>query len=279
MKTKKPHLVLSKRERSGVFFLLLFVLIFLCVKWWILKGVHPDDSFYLDEELQARHDSLVATREAARDTIYPFNPNYLDDSKGYRLGLSPGQLDSLYAYRQKGLYMRSVRDFARVTGVPDSLLQQLSPYFRFPALSKPRAVSNVGSPAAVRDINKATADELQQVRGIGPVLSSRIVRFRDALGGFVIDEQLYEVYGLDSVTVRLVLDKFKVTRVPEIQKINLNTATVDELAALVYIPYGLAWEIVRYRERVGKIRSLDELTQLEDFPSDKIDRIGLYLFL
>ncbi|MDC6351847.1 helix-hairpin-helix domain-containing protein [Zeaxanthinibacter sp. PT1] len=286
MKNKKPHLVLSKRERSGVFFLLLFVLIVQGVKWWIIPlASTKSDSFILDEVLQARHDSIVASRAALKNKIYPFNPNYLDDARGYRLGLSAEQLDRLYAYREKGYYVNSAAEFAKITGIPDTLLENLSPYFSFPhrgtdKSTKPES-SIISSPRKVipRDINTATASDLQEVRGIGPVLSSRVIRFRDALGGFLVDEQLYDVYGLDSATVLLLLERYRISEVPDLVRINLNTASVEELASLVYIPYGLAWKIVRYRESVGEIRSLDELTQFEDFPSDKIDRIGLYLFL
>ena len=34
-----------------------------------------------------------------------------------------------------------------------------------------------------------------------------------------------------------------------------------------------------YRERKGGIKSFDELTEIQDFPADKIDIIKLYLSL
>src|SRR5690606_31569388 len=53
----------------------------------------------------------------------------------------------------------------------------------------------------IRDLNKATADELQQVKGIGPAYSERIVKYRDLLGGFIDQDQLNEVYGLKEETI------------------------------------------------------------------------------
>ena len=50
----------------------------------------------------------------------------------------------------------------------------------------------------VHDLNTATATELQDVKGIGPVLSNRIVKFRNRLGGFSGNEQLIEVLELPS---------------------------------------------------------------------------------
>ncbi len=46
------------------------------------------------------------------------------------------------------------------------------------------------------DINSATASELETLPGIGPVISARIVEYRDSIGGFTSVEQLVEVSGI-----------------------------------------------------------------------------------
>ena len=51
------------------------------------------------------------------------------------------------------------------------------------------------------DINHATAEELEQLPGIGPVLAGRIVETRDRLGGFRNIEQLSEVEGIGEATL------------------------------------------------------------------------------
>ena len=135
------------------------------------------------------------------------------------------------------------------------------------------------APEIKSDINTATAEELSAIRGIGKVLSERIVKFRKRLGGFLIDAQLYDVYGLKDDVVRNPLQHYTVLTPPKIQKININTATVEALAAIAYLRYKDARAIVMYREDNGKIQSLDELTKIPDFPIEKIDRIKLYLTL
>ena len=66
---------------------------------------------------------------------------------------------------------------------------------------------------------------------------------------------------------------------PIVEKININTASVEEIGALVYIKFDDAREIVSFPEANGPFSSLNELKNIEDFPADKINRIALYLSL
>ncbi|KKL84324.1 hypothetical protein LCGC14_1965840, partial [marine sediment metagenome] len=66
---------------------------------------------------------------------------------------------------------------------------------------------------------------------------------------------------------------------PSIKKINVNTASVYQVANLVYIQKSVAESIIEYRNVNNGILSLDELKNIEGFPYEKIDRIALYLSL
>ena len=66
---------------------------------------------------------------------------------------------------------------------------------------------------------------------------------------------------------------------PTVLKINLNTCSSSELSKLIYINYVLSEKIIRYRNTVGVFQSFEELKKIEGFPSEKINRISLYLSL
>ncbi len=132
-------------------------------------------------------------------------------------------------------------------------------------------------PGSKQDLNAANATELQTVRGIGPVLSQRILKFRDALGGFLHESQLHDVYGLSPQVAREAMKLFKVVDPPDISPLAINEASPEELSGLIYLNRQMAEEIVRYRNAYGNFSNPSELAQLLGIPEDRIDRIALYL--
>ena len=62
----------------------------------------------------------------------------------------------------------------------------------------------------VKDLNTSTAADLTQVRGIGEVLSKRIIKYQTHLLSFDELDQPYELYGLDSLVVEKVKRQFKI---------------------------------------------------------------------
>jgi len=290
---KKVFYTFNRQEKRGIFYLLLalFILKLAHYGYFSLFKSSSKWEFHAAPELYGIL-PLQNTNAAGNATfVRPFNPNYIDDFKGYILGLSAAELDRLYQFRAEHHYLNSAEEFQQVTGISDSLLAALSPRFRFPEFSLKASripAANKGtSPEAVvaemqssvRDLNSVTAGDLRQIKGIGPVLSERIVRFRKALGGFLEDAQLFDVYGLDSSVATRVLGRFRVMEAPTVSRISINTATEAELANISYISYDLARQIVKYREQVGAITSFDQLLVLKGLPSGKIDRIKLYLTL
>ncbi|QXP51856.1 helix-hairpin-helix domain-containing protein [Cellulophaga sp. HaHa_2_1] len=293
MNSFKSHFKFSKQERSGIFFLLL-IIVALQVSYLVYsKAVnnHSAKLLKVDEATQAQIDALKkSASQKGTLVIYPFNPNYITDYKGYTLGLSVIEIDRLHQFRAADKFINSVQDFQKVTLVSDSLLDKISPYFKFPNWVKKAKTSNSllvqdsergvkANAVHVKDINLATALELKEVNGVGDKLSARIVKFRDRLGGFVDDEQVSEVYGLEPAVVQRITKKFKVLIPPLINKINVNTASASEMAQLVYLNYTVSKAIVVYREENKGIHSFEELKNIEGFPSEKINRISLYLLL
>jgi competence ComEA-like helix-hairpin-helix protein len=279
----KSHFRYGKQEKRGIFFLLFLIASLQSGFYFInLKSTRAKEPYFkVDTLAQAFIDSVKASPPKKDGfELRPFNPNFITDYRGYVLGISPEELDRLYEFRKSGRYIRTAEEFQAVTQITDKLLTQLEPYFKFPSFRQSNKIQSGAAEKVIpRDLNSATARELQQISGIGPVLSARIIRFRDRLGGFMVTEQLLDVYGLDREVAEKAMKKFQVLKTPEIRKINLNKAQVNELTSLVYLNRAIAMKIVAYREQLGRYDSIEQLTKIEDFPTDRIQRIKLYLAL
>ena len=119
-----------ERKTVAVFFVLFFLgmlLYFRAQK----KTLSPHVILELDSLLQERIDSLKSIESPK--TIYPFNPNFVSDQRGYFLGLSPQEIDRLQAFRAKGKWINSIKEFQQITLVDSVWLSIYAPFFNFPS--------------------------------------------------------------------------------------------------------------------------------------------------
>lgn len=289
MKKLKSHLRFSKNQRNGILFLVLFIIVLQFIYFKVDFSKEPVLDVNTKEivALQSEIDSLKQIALTPKQSEpRKFNPNFITEYSGYTLGMSPKEIDRLHQFRAKDQWINSVADFKRVTQVSDSLLDKISPQFQFPdwvTNPKPRSknwsTKNEKTFAQKIDLNKASSEQLQEINGVGEVLSNRIINFRDRLNGFQIDEQLYDVYGLEYGVVKRILAEFTVKEKPEVVKININTASASDIATLPFISFNLAKEIVDYRLLREGIKEMEELKNIDGFPAQKIDRFALYLTL
>ena len=128
----------------------------------------------------------------------------------------------------------------------------------------------------VKDLNTSSVRDLTQVRGIGEVLSKRIVRYRRRLQGFDEFDQLYEVYGLDSLVDEKVKRQFKLITKPERVKIPITEVTMEVLLRIPYLSKFEAKKIIGLRTRNRNL-SFENLRSDPGVDSLKIERLALYL--
>ncbi|RYY19288.1 MAG: hypothetical protein EOO04_22315, partial [Chitinophagaceae bacterium] len=129
----------------------------------------------------------------------------------------------------------------------------------------------------VIDINSADTSDWSKLPGIGPVLSQRIIKYRDRLGGFYSVLQVAEVYGLpDSVFNKI---RPYLTKVAGVRKINVNEVTPDILEQHPYMKRHQARAIVDYRVQHGIFKELEDLKQVVSITPELFDRIYHYLGL
>lgn len=126
------------------------------------------------------------------------------------------------------------------------------------------------------ELNTADTLDLQQLYNIGPTFSRRIVRYRTLLGGFVNKDQLLEVYGMDTARYADILPYITIDT-SAVSKLDINSATIDQLKHHPYLDYYQAKAIVRLRESQGPYRNIGDLLNVTLIDQQTFSKIAPYI--
>ena len=253
---------------------------------------------------QSDKDKTTAER-FSEPKLFKFDPNTVSVAGWQQLGLPRWLAERIEKYRSKGGQFRKKEDLLRIYDFPPDLYEQLEPYITLKeavhsdgfATNKPYSANEPytsnNRPAFTErsepyptersaksalqpfDINTADTSQLIALKGIGATLAGRIVKFRDALGGFVSTDQFRDIYGLDSLA-REELQKFGKIR-SAIRKIPVNTASAEELDRHPFLSRRQAQIIVNYREQHGAYTSAESLKPIRILDAKTIEKIAPYL--
>ena len=298
----------SRRELNGVC-VLAFVLLLL---WGIPRffsfrtgEVHEDIAVRI-----AEIDRVVATAKKLEPTFnrneysdgnqretptlevayFIFDPNGLPVEDWERLGLSDRQIRMIKNYEAKGGRFRKKEDLARIYAINDADYARLEPYIEIKPVKSaqpdklvpPQHTDPIVGLTELRtlhiDLNDADSLELQYLPGIGPVFASRIVRFRESLGGFHHVSQLMDVYGFDSLRFAG-LEKQVYVDTTKLQKIALNSADYQRFRDHPFVSHKLANAIVQYRKQHGPYRAISDLLRIAIMDEQIFRKIAPYLTL
>ena len=288
--TIKSFFKFSREQRTGVFLLFSIIialqLTYFFVDFSSFSKNSPEKEKWLS--LQSQIDSLKQEKLDYVPKIYPFNPNFITDYKGYKLGMSVAEIDRLLAFRKENKYVNSPKEFQAVTQVSDSLLNVISPYFKFPDWVNnkkdfkdykkyPNTAYAKKEKIVIIDINQASQEDLIKIYGIGEAISLRILKFKESLGGFVSMEQMNDVWGLSPEVIENLNSHFKISTSPNVKKIDINNASIKELSEFPYFKYPISKNIVTYRSMNGDIKNIEDLTKIKGMSIEKAKIIALYL--
>ncbi len=290
MKFDKSRFVLTNSQQNGILLLAGILIIVISAKYYYNTEIQQIQSSpnVIDSLAQHQLDSLKQLKLNEKsnyvEKIYLFNPNFLKEGKAYRLGISAEEFDRLMAYRENGKWINSIEDFKEVTKVSDEVLNKISPYFKFPDWvikqqneRKQRSQQKTIALTEKKDLNTASAENLKQVNGIGEKLSRRILNYKNKIGGFRSNIQLKDIYGLNFSTIEAINLQFEVQTTEALERIDINKASLIQLADVPYFDYELAREVFQFIKVNDGIASFEELSKIQQFPTSKIDRIKLYL--
>ena len=225
-----------------------------------------------------------------RGKLFYFDPNTLSREGWQKLGLRDKTIGTIQNYVSKGGKFRKPEDLQRIYGLFPNEYERIAAYIRIEPTGGASGYKDFGDndpkenqPAktyaprySIVDINNADTTALIALPGIGSKLAFRIINFRDKLGGFYSVAQVGETFGLPDSTFQKIKQYLKLDN-GLVRKININTATVDELKVHPYIKWALANPIIAYRNEHGLFSKVEDIKRVMAVTDEVYNKIVPYL--
>lgn len=274
----KDYFSFSKKERTAVILLLIVSAGFIALPYFFsIKGGVPamDPALQAFEEKNKKVDSPGELGDTKiNTTLFYFDPNTISAEGWVRLGVRERTAATIVKYRSKGGKFRTAEDIRKIWGIPKQQADRLIPYVKLEAsaenlfykksFDKKAPVENrpaTGKMPSVVEINTATIEEWKALPGIGEVLASRIVHYRERIGGFWGIMQVKKVYGISDSVFQELLPFLRADEAV-LPKLDLNTATQNALQERAGIAAETAKGIISYRRQYGNFKSVDDLKNI-----------------
>lgn len=311
---KLSYLARNDRQSVIIIILVIIIAILLIILAGMRSGENKETEQNATQPMTAKDyrgvkaEGYYETEEGQKAELFAFDPNDADSIALARLGLSPRIIQNIYKYRSKGGVFRRTEDFAKLYGLTAGQYRQLAPYIRISDDYRPASEvygsserpsfsgggvtfddeqhyaqrvnvtpeDSMAHPVKVRQnetINVSTADTTQLCRipGVGRYFARQVFNYRDRLGGFTSKQQLLEIEGFpESALQHITIDT------QAIRKLNINTASNEQLRRHPYIDFRMARDIINYRKTNGPFHNVDELRNARIFGEKRLQALIPY---
>lgn len=303
----------TRKERNGTIFLLIVILLLTAAPFIyplifkekiiragdiqhelaVLKTKQPDSikrnyrKNFDEERYQNNYQSSEKKYYTGqiKGALFYFDPNTISADEWKKLGVRDKTIHTIQNFITKGGRFRKPEDIKKIWGLHEDEVARLMPFVKIvTAVSTDEPVKqtvtfNKYEPKRSFekiDINLADTSAFIRLPGIGTKLSNRIIHFREMLGGFYSIEQVAETFGLaDSVYQKIRPSLILIDK--SLKKININTASLDELKQHPYIRYNLANLVVQYRTQHGNFSAVSDIKKIMTVTDELYNKLSPYL--
>lgn len=308
----KDYFSFTKKERKGIVSIVVIILILIVLPFffpYFIKEEKVDHSQFANEIAQLRSDSIDKKSFSKNGNQYYndytpsdkknypvknaelffFDPNTSSVDEWIRLGVREKTAATIQKYISKGGKFYKPEDIKKIWGLSTKDAERLIPYVSIKSAKKEYPhyeqkeypeKSNYATRNAIQkvDINLADTTQYISLPGIGSKLSKRIIAFREKLGGFYSIDQVAETYLLPDSTFQKI-KPYLVLNSKATKKININSASVDEMKSHPYIRYYIANAIFQYRRQHGNFNTVEEVKKIMLITDEIYDKTAPYLVL
>lgn len=292
----------SKKERTGIFILLLIIFILIVIGKLIPWFVPSDRVNFSKWETEVNtYLAKTENKIPVNMTLHPvsFNPNEVDSATLVNMGVPPKVVANWMKYLEKGGKFRDNEGVKKIFGMTPELFEQLDSFMLIPPVKFSEAKTD-NSPyitksqngfkpdtffrrtfskrekvrSIVLELNSTDSLHLVEIPGIGPVFASRIIRYRNLLGGYYSVAQLREVYGMREENY-MAVSPYLTADQSTLKTFNINFSTIQEIGRHPYVGFKTARKILKLRDQMGKFSTPDELSSVVG--ADSLKRLIPYI--
>lgn len=271
---KEAPFYISRRARRGVYVFVICCLALVFIPRLLLRLNPPISSQLTTEEMVSFHEShknAISNKskenkgKKSRFKLPPqkFDPAQYSLAQWMYLGLSEKQSNVVIKFSSRGI--KNEDQLRQIFVIPEQLFLLIKDSVIYSIVDPITPVVNTKEQLPKKEIkaleiNSASKEELERLKGIGPYLSAKIIEYRTKLGGFIQVEQLQEVYKMTPELIESIKPFIKLD--PSIiNQINVNSCSTEELNAHPYLNWNQSNSIVKIRLQRGSFKSLNELKE------------------
>ena len=262
----------ERQIRAVAIFLPLAALLLLAL-WLARPAADPEAARAAERAMEQRADSVV---------MAPFDPNTVDYDGLRALGLTQYEAVSLLKYRAAGKVFRIPEDLTLCYGIDDSLFRRLRPYVRIgrryaiaPHEYRTERVVREPLPPAPFRIDTVSARYLRAIGALSKRQAEAFVRWRDRSG--IRDMEELRACYVVSDSVARALEPYVIFPEREAPAsdlpVELNAADSATLRSVVGIGPKTVGAILRYRERLGGFRCVEQLAEVPGVTESNYEKI------
>jgi len=268
MRILKEFFSLNRSERRANLFLACIIFIVIALRIFMPEKKIPLEFYTFS--------GMSGFPVGTSDSVYT-DSGFIDpNTAGYELlisaGFSPDQALNIISYREAGGVFRKPEDLYRLYTMDSMTVRMIMPEIKI-AGKNPHMSGRKGNAVVEKtDLNLSDSADLVSLPGIGPVLASRIIKYRNLLGGFVSTNQLREVYGIDSFLFNNLSGRITVDT-SAVRKIYINM--LDYIRHPYLIPEE-AIAIRKFRKAGVRFRSVSDLVSRKIISGEKAEKLRHY---
>lgn len=203
-----------------------------------------------------------------------FDPNQADSTLLATFGFTQFQTKNLVSYREKGGRFKRKDELLKIYGIDSLFFASIENHIKIEIKENQESITPTKLDRI--ELNLADSATLVKIKGIGSVFATRIIRYRELLGGFYTKSQLLEVYNFP-MEVYTEIENQLTTDTLLIKKVRINFAEFNELLKHPYLNKQQVQAILKYREKNGAFLNVSQINLIPAIDNKTFTRIQPYI--